>query len=109
MFCPPGLIFDGTEGVDFRFHVYRGPPDWFRLSRGQRDPSAVGPIFMFCASELVFGGTVGVGSRFHALRARTHFGVIEGVGSSFHVLRARTHFQRYRGRQVPSSSFALQD
>jgi hypothetical protein len=43
---------------------------------------------MFCAPELVFGGT-------------------EGVSSRFHVLRACTRFQRYRGRRVPFSYFAL--
>jgi hypothetical protein len=29
------------------------------------------------------------------------------VGSHFHVLRSRTRFQRYRGRRVPFSYFAL--
>jgi hypothetical protein len=45
---------------------------------------------MFCAPGLVFGGT-------------------ECVSSHFYVLRARTHFQRYRGRRVPFSCFALPD
>jgi hypothetical protein len=45
---------------------------------------------MFCAPIPVFSGT-------------------ERVGSHFHVLRSRTHFQRYRGRRVPLSCFALSD
>jgi hypothetical protein len=36
-----------------------------------------------------------------------HFlGDTEGVGSRFHALRSRTRFGRYRGRQLPFSSFA---
>jgi Transposase family tnp2 len=34
---------------------------------------------------------------------------IKSVGSRFHVLRSRTHFQRYRGRGVLFSWFALPD
>jgi hypothetical protein len=88
------------EGVGSHFHVlrsrtrfqrYRGCRVLFscfmRLNsfKGVTRPS--GTIFMFYAPELVFGGN-------------------EGVGSRFHVLRALTHFRRYRGRQVPFSSFA---
>jgi hypothetical protein len=114
MFCAPGPIFDGTEGVGSlfpvfrartRFRRYRGrrvPFSSFALYRGRRVPficfalpdtfSAVprvsGPVFMFCAPGLVFGGN-------------------EGVGSCFHVLRSQSRFPWYRGRQVPFSSFAL--
>jgi hypothetical protein len=120
MFCAPGLIFDGTEGV--------------------------APVFMFCSPIIIFGDTEGVRSRFQALRTRTRFrryrgrrvpfscfaypesfsavprasapffmfcasglifGGTVGVGSRrFHVLRAQTHFQRYRGRRLPVSCFA---
>jgi hypothetical protein len=45
---------------------------------------------MFCAPGLIFGD-------------------IEGVGSHFLILRSRTSFQRYRGRRVPFSCFALSD
>jgi hypothetical protein len=62
MFCMPGLIFGGTEGVVSRFHVLRARTP-FRMSRWHRVPffsfalpdsfSAVpsdsGPVFMFCA------------------------------------------------------------
>jgi hypothetical protein len=36
-------------------------------------------------------------------------GVTDDVGSHFHVLRSRTRFERYRGRRVPFSCFALPD
>jgi hypothetical protein len=42
MFCAPGLVFGGNEGV------------W--------------PVFIFCGRGLILSGTEGVGSRFHALR-----------------------------------------
>jgi hypothetical protein len=122
MFCVPGLIFGGTDGVGFRFH--------------------------FFSPGLIFGGTKGVGSCFHVLRAQTRFrryrerqvpfscfalldmflavpcasGHVvmfcaprlvfdgpEGDGSLFHVLRAGTSVRRYRGRRVPFSCFALPD
>jgi hypothetical protein len=77
-FCAPGLIFGGTEGVEFLFHVLRSRTH-FRRYRGRRVPfsrfalpgsfSAVprasGSFFTFCALGLIFGGTEGVGSRFH--------------------------------------------
>jgi hypothetical protein len=53
-------------------------------------PRASLPVFMLSIPGHVFGGT-------------------EGVGFLFHVLRSRTHFQRYRGRRVPFSRFALSD
>jgi hypothetical protein len=62
-------------------------------------PTALGPIFMFCAPRLIFDGTEGV----------VIFSGTEVVGSCFHLLRSRTCFQRYRGRRVPFSSFALPD
>jgi hypothetical protein len=86
MFCSPGLIFGGSEGVGSRFHVLRSRTH-FRRYRGRRVqfscfalpdsfsavPWASGPVFMFCAPGLVFGCTVGVGSSFHVLRYRTYF------------------------------------
>jgi hypothetical protein len=103
MFCAPGLFFGGTEGVGFLFHVLRSRTH-FRQCPVRRVPfscfalpdsfsavlSASHPIFMFCAHGLIFGGT-------------------EGVGFLFHALRSRTHFQRYRGRRVPFTCFALPD
>jgi hypothetical protein len=81
MFCAPGNISGGAEGVGSRFS-YFALPDSFSAF-----PRASGPIFMFCVPVLIFDGT-------------------EGVRYRFLVLRSRTHFQRYPGRRVPFSCFA---
>jgi hypothetical protein len=101
MFCAPGVVFGCTEGVDSDLHVlcsrtrflrYRGRQLPFSFLARPDSFSAIskssGLVFKFCAHRLVFGGA-------------------ECVGSRFHILRARTRFQRYRGRQVPFSCFAL--
>jgi hypothetical protein len=103
MFCSPGLVFGGTEGLGSRFHVLHVQTHFRRYRRRRVPfsciarpdsfstvPRASGPVFIFCATRLVFDGN-------------------EGVGSRFHVLRARIRFRRYRGRRVPFSFFALQD
>jgi hypothetical protein len=103
MFCAPGLIFGGSEGVMSRFHVLRSRTG-FRQSRGRLLPftcfklldsflavsRASGPIFMLCAPELVCGGT-------------------DGVGCRFHVLRTKTCFRQCGGRPILFSCFALSD
>jgi hypothetical protein len=95
IFCTPGLIIGGTDGVGSRFHVLSSRTR-FRRCRMRRVPfsylvrpdsfSAVsrvsGPIFMFCAPGHVFGGD-------------------ECVGYRFHVLRTRNHFRRYQGCRFP--------
>jgi hypothetical protein len=86
IFCAPGLVFGGTEGVGFRFHVLHVWTRFLRY-RGHRVsfscfvlpnsfsavPRASGHVFTFSAPELIFGGTEGVLSRFHVLYAWTHF------------------------------------
>jgi hypothetical protein len=86
MFCAPGLVFGGIEGVGSRFHVLRART-LFQPYRGRQVPFSCfalpdsflavlrssSPVFMFCAPELFFSVTEGVGSRFHVLRSRTHF------------------------------------
>jgi hypothetical protein len=103
MFCAPGLVFGGTEGVWSHFHVLRSRTHFWRC-RGRRVPfsclvcsysfswvpRASHLVFMFPALGHVFSGT-------------------EVVGSRFHVLRSRTHFRRYRERWVPFSCIALPD
>jgi hypothetical protein len=100
MFCAPRIVFDGTESVGSRFHVFCARTH-FRGYRGRRVPflcftlpdsfsaipRASGPVLMFCGSGLVFV-------------------VTEGVDSRFHVLHALTRFRRYRWRRVPFSYFA---
>jgi hypothetical protein len=101
MFCNLGLIFGGTEGIGFRFHVlhsqtrfrrYRGcrvPFSCFALLDPFRaEPRAPSLIFKFSAPVHFFGGT-------------------EGIESRFYVLRSLTGFRQYRGRRVPFSCFAL--
>jgi hypothetical protein len=102
-FCAPGLVFDGAECVGSRFLVlrsrtrfwgYRGrwvPFSHFALPELlSAVPRASGPVFMLCATRLDFGGA-------------------ECIVSRCHVLRARARFQRYRGRRVSFSCFALPD
>jgi hypothetical protein len=161
MYCAPGHVFGGADGVGSPFHVLRSQTH-FQRYRGRQVPfscltlpdtfspmrRASGPVFMFCALELVFGGSEGVWYRFHVLRSRTHFrryrgcrvlfscfarpdsfseemrvsgsvfmfcapGVLSrgtaGIESRFHILRARIHFQRYRGRRLPFHCFVLPD
>jgi hypothetical protein len=103
MFCAPGLVSGGTEGVGYRFYFLRSRTHFGRY-RGRRVPFSSfaitntfwvvrrpsGLIFKFCSLGHVFGGT-------------------EGVGSRFHVLRSPTHFRQYRGRRGSISCFALPD
>jgi hypothetical protein len=103
MFCAPGLVFGGTEGVGSRFHDFPSRTHFWRY-RGRRVPfscfvlpdsfsavpRATCPVLMLCAPGLIFGGN-------------------EGEGSRFHFLHSRTRFQRYRGRRVQFSCFALPD
>jgi hypothetical protein len=103
MFCAPGLIFWGTEGVRSHFHVFRSRT-CFRQCGERRVPfscivipnpfSAVprasGPVFMFCTPRLVFDDT-------------------EGDGFRCLIFHSRTHFRRYGGCRVPFSCFACSD
>jgi hypothetical protein len=85
MFCAPGLIFGGNEGVGSLFHVLCSRSHFAAISR------ASGPVFMFCAPGLIFGGIGSGGSLFHILRSF----IFGGTGcdmSRFHVLRSLTRF-----------------
>jgi hypothetical protein len=86
IFCPPEIIFGGTEGVGSRFHGLCSQTRFRRCRMRQVPfsylarsdsfsavPRASGPVFMFCAPGLIFGSIESVGSRFHVLRSRTHF------------------------------------
>jgi hypothetical protein len=84
MFCAPGLIFGGNEGVRVPFSCFALRDSFSAISR------ASGPDFVYSATGLVFGGN-------------------EGVESRFHVLHSRTRFRRYRGRRVLFSCFTLPD
>jgi hypothetical protein len=103
IFCAPELIFDGTEGVNSRFHVLRARTH-FRCYRGRR-------------------------VRFHILRSLTHFRRYRGRRVPFSCfvrsdlfstiprasapfvmfLCSRTYFRWSGGCRVPFSYFALPD
>jgi hypothetical protein len=84
IFCAPGLVFGGSEGVGSRFHVLRARTR-FWLYGGRRVPfscfafpdsfsvipRASALVFMIYAPGLIFDGIEGVRSRFHVLRFRT--------------------------------------
>jgi hypothetical protein len=96
MFCAPGLVFGGTDGVGSHFHVMRARTR-FRRYRGRRVPfscfarsdsflavpRASGPVFIFCALELIFSGNEGVGSRFHFLLPDSFSAVPRASGPVF--------------------------
>jgi hypothetical protein len=96
LFCAPGLVFGGTEGVKSFFHVLRSRTS-FRRYRGRRVSFSCFPLpDMFSEVPRASGpGLV--------------LGCAEGVGSRFHVFRFRTCFRRYLGRRVLFSSFTLPD
>jgi hypothetical protein len=81
MFCTPGLVFGGTEGVGSCFHILPARTN-FRRYRGCRVPFSC-----FVRPDSFFGGP-------------------EGVGSRFHVLHFRTNFRWFRGRRFLFSCFA---
>jgi hypothetical protein len=101
MFCDPGPIWGGTEGIGSNFHVLRC---WIRLGRYRARrvpfsclvlpdsiltvPRELDPVFKSCAPGPSLGGT-------------------EGVEYNFHVLQSQTHFLRNRGSRVPYSCFSL--
>jgi hypothetical protein len=94
MFCSPGLVFGGVEGVGYRFHVLRSGAR-FRGCGGRRVPfscfalpdsfssvpRAPCPVFIFCATVLILGDTDGVGPIFMFCPPGIIFGGTEGVGS----------------------------
>jgi hypothetical protein len=82
MFCVPGLVFSGTEGVGYHFHFVHARTR-FRRNRGLQVPFScfalsdsfstvprvLSPFFMFCTLGLVFGGVECVGSRFQVFHS----------------------------------------
>jgi hypothetical protein len=102
-FCAPGLVFRRYRGRRVPFSRFARPNScssvpgprvkfscFARQDSFSSVPRASLAVLMFSAPGHFFKGT-------------------EGVGSRFHVLRSRTRFQRYRGRRVPLSCFALPD
>jgi hypothetical protein len=86
MFCAPGLIFSGTDGVrssflvlssHTRFQWYRGHRVKFSCFAVSDSYSAVqrapGLVLMFSAPGPVFDGTEGVRSNFYVFHTRSRF------------------------------------
>jgi hypothetical protein len=122
MFCAPGHVFDGSEGIRSRFHVLHAQTR-FRRIRGRLLPfscfafpdsfSAVrrvsGPVSCFARPDSFSAVPRASGPVFMFCAPRHFFGRIEGVGSRFHVFHSRTRFRRYRGRRFSFSCFTLPD
>jgi hypothetical protein len=122
MFCAAVLIFSGTEGVGYCFHILRAQTN-FRRYRGRRVPfscfallfsfstvsSALGPVSFFARSDSFSGVPRASGPVYMFCAPGLDFGGTDGVGSRFHVLRARTGFRGYGGRRVPFSCFDSPD
>jgi hypothetical protein len=122
MFCAPGLIFGGTEGVGSHYYVlqsrtrfrrYRGRlvlfsflrcQTRFRRYRGRRVPFAC-----FALPDLSLKVSRSLSPVCMFCAPRLVWGSNESVGYRFHVLRSRTRFGRYKGRLVQFSCFALPD
>jgi hypothetical protein len=122
MFCAPGHVFDGTEGVGSRIHVLHARTH-FRQYRRRRVPfscfalpdsfstvsRASAPVFMFYAPGLIFGGIEGVESRFHVLRSLTLFVRYPGRRVPFLCFTRPDSFLEYRRRRLSFPCFALPD
>jgi hypothetical protein len=110
MFCTPELVFDGTEGVGYRFHVLPSRTH-FRRYRGRQTPfsyfpfpdmlspvqMALRPVFMYCAPDTFSAVPRAFDPVFMFCTSGLIFGGAEGVGSRFHVLRSKTRFRRFGG------------
>jgi hypothetical protein len=94
MFCAPGPVFGGTDGVRSSFHVLRSRTH-FRQYRWRRVPFSC-----FALLELFSAVSTALGPVFMYYAPRPVFGYTEGMGSHFNVLRSRTRFRRYRGRRI---------
>jgi hypothetical protein len=118
MFCAPGLVFGGTEGVGSRFYVLRSRTH-FRRYRGRPFPYSCFPlpdmfsavprastlVFMFCTPDSFSAVPRASGIVFVFSAPGLVFINTLGFGSRFLILRARTRFRLFRGRRVPFSCF----
>jgi hypothetical protein len=90
-FCAPGVIFGGTECVVSRFHVLRSrTPFWRYLVRRV-------PFSCFALLDTFSAVPTASGPVFMFCSPELFFCGTEGVGSRIHVLRSQSRFRRYRG------------
>jgi hypothetical protein len=119
MFCAPGLIFSGIEGVGSRFHVLCSQIH-FRRYRVCRVPfscfarpesfstvaRALGvPFACFALPDSFSAVSSASASVFMFYEPRLIFGDTEAIRSHLHVFCSRTCFRRCRVRRVPFSYF----
>jgi hypothetical protein len=104
MFCAPGLVSGGTEGVGSRFHVLRVRTR-FRPYRGCRVsflyfalpnsfsavPRASDQVFMFCAPGLIFGDAECVGTLFHVFVRSDSFSAVPRASDLVFMFSAPGH------------------
>jgi hypothetical protein len=121
MFCAPGLVFSGIEGVGSRFlflrcrtrfrpyHGCRVQFSCFALADSFLAVTRVsGPVFMFFRSGTRFQRYRGRQDPFFMFWARGRiFNSTEGAGSRFQVLRFQAHCRRYRGTRISFPCFAF--
>jgi hypothetical protein len=102
MFCAPGLVFSGTNGVGSRFHVLRSRTH-FRRYRQRWDP------FSCFAPELVFGGTKGVGTHFSCFARPWSFSAVPSASGPVFMFALPDSFRRCRVPRVSFSCFPCPD
>jgi hypothetical protein len=100
-FCHPVLVFDGTEGDEYRFLILHARAH-FRQHR-----ECLVSFSCFALRDSFSAVPRASGLVFHVLRARFSFRRNQGRWVPFHVLLSRTHIRRCGGRRVPFSCFAL--
>jgi hypothetical protein len=101
MFCAPGRVFDGAEGVGSRFHVLRSHTH-FRGYRGCRVP------FSYLRSRNHFRRYRGRRVRFSCFALRDSFSAVQRAsGPVFMFCAPRLVFGGTEGRRVSFSCFAL--
>jgi hypothetical protein len=93
MFCAPGHVFGGTEGVGSRFHVLRSRTR-FRRYGGRRVP------FSCFALLTRFREYRGRQVQFLCFALPDSFSVVPWVSIPIFMFSARTLFRRFRGRQI---------
>jgi hypothetical protein len=120
MFCAPGHVFCGAEGVGSRFHVLRARTHFRRsegvgsrfqvlhsITRFRRYRGRGVPFSSFVLQDAFSAESRASGPVFMFYAPKIVFDGTEGLRSHFHVLRARTRFRRCRGRRVQFSCFTL--
>jgi hypothetical protein len=109
MFCAPGPVFGGTDGVGSSFYVlrsrthfqrHRGHGSCFHVSRSRtrfrRYRRLQVQFSCFPLPDPFSAVPTASGPIFMFCAPRLIFVGAEGVVSRFHVLRSRTRFRRYR-------------